>query len=89
MTALTEDEFEHCKNRLNQFKLKPGQYTDDSSMSHCMADNLLIHGKIDCIDLRSKFVVWWTKGYNNAFRKDNNRVGFFGRTSVGLGGTIG
>ena len=75
---------------LNRFRLKAGQYTDDSSMGLCLADNLLTHGHVDCLDLRKRFVMWWYLGYNNAFRYDTkNREDktWYGR-SVGLGGQI-
>ena len=75
---------------LNKFGLKPGQYTDDSSMGLCLADTLLTRGHVDCVDLRKRFVMWWYLGYNNAFRHDTstreNKM-WFGR-SVGLGGQI-
>ena len=74
----------------NKFGLKAGQYTDDSSMGLCLADTLLTHGHIDCLDLRKRFVMWWYLGYNNAFRYDEkcrNNPNWYGR-SVGLGGQI-
>jgi ADP-ribosyl-[dinitrogen reductase] hydrolase len=87
--ALDETNFK-APGVLNRFRLKAGQYTDDSSMGLCLADSLLTNGHVDCLDLRKRFVMWWYLGYNNAFRhdagnrKDNTRRG----RSVGLGGQI-
>lgn len=89
MKALDETNY-RAPGVLNRFSLKPGQYTDDSSMGLCMADTLLTHGHIDCLDLRKRFVMWWYLGYNNCFKHDqrtrDNKI-HFGR-SVGLGGQI-
>ncbi|CAK9101992.1 ADP-ribosylarginine hydrolase Tri1 (Immunity protein Tri1) (Tri1-Sp) [Durusdinium trenchii] len=67
----------------NKFRLKPGQWTDDTSMALCMADSLLVHEGYNGADIRLRFWNWWHRGYNNAFRRDRSR-----RASVGLGGNI-
>eukprot|EP00929_Paragymnodinium_shiwhaense_P014029 TRINITY_DN12189_c0_g2_i2.p1 TRINITY_DN12189_c0_g2~~TRINITY_DN12189_c0_g2_i2.p1 ORF type:complete len:446 (+),score=75.68 TRINITY_DN12189_c0_g2_i2:90-1427(+) len=67
----------------NQFRLKRGQWTDDASMGLCMADSLIMLRTYDGSDMRIRFWNWWNRGYNNAFRKDNERS-----SSVGLGGNI-
>eukprot|EP01121_Diplochlamys_sp_Union-15-3_P019900 TRINITY_DN7602_c0_g4_i1.p1 TRINITY_DN7602_c0_g4~~TRINITY_DN7602_c0_g4_i1.p1 ORF type:complete len:422 (+),score=79.43 TRINITY_DN7602_c0_g4_i1:52-1266(+) len=67
----------------NRFNLKPGQWTDDSSMALCLADSLLVCKGLNPIDLRLRFLNWWNFGYCNAFGYDNDRGG-----SVGLGGNI-
>ena len=87
--ALDESNFK-APGVLNRFHLKAGQYTDDSSMGLCLADTLLTHGHVDCLDLRKRFVMWWYLGYNNAFRHDTkNRENMTRRgRSVGLGGQI-
>merc|ERR1740139_444542 len=69
---------------LNKFELKPGQWTDDTSMALCMADSLLARGNYDGLDVRARFWNWWHRGYNNAFRLDEERT-----SSIGLGGNIG
>eukprot|EP01094_Clydonella_sp_ATCC50884_P006768 TRINITY_DN1595_c0_g3_i1.p1 TRINITY_DN1595_c0_g3~~TRINITY_DN1595_c0_g3_i1.p1 ORF type:complete len:438 (-),score=181.53 TRINITY_DN1595_c0_g3_i1:337-1650(-) len=69
----------------NKFRLKSGQWTDDASMSLCVADSLLVNNGFDPLDLRLRFVNWWQFGYNNAFAHDEQRMG----SSVGLGGNIG
>jgi len=73
------------KNGYNTFNLKPGQWTDDASMGLCVADSLLVHPVFDPLDLRLRFLNWWTMGYNNAFGWDEKR---FSKGSVGLGGNI-
>jgi len=70
---------------LNQFRLKPGQWTDDASMALCVADSLLVCGTYIGGDCRSRFHNWWNHGYNNAFRYDTMRPH---KNSVGLGGNI-
>ncbi|CAE7241021.1 CPK2, partial [Symbiodinium pilosum] len=67
----------------NKFKLKPGQWTDDTSMGLCLADSLLVCRGYDGADIRVRFWNWWHRGYNNAFRRDSERKG-----SVGLGGNV-
>ena len=72
----------------NRFKIKPGQWTDDTSMGLCLADSLLASDfNLDPLDLMMRFSAWWNLGYNNAFSRDNTRSS--GRGSVGLGGSIG
>ena len=71
------------KQPLNRFGLDAGQWTDDCSMSLCLADSLLKRGRFDGSDVRLHFWTWWFESLNNAFRKDERRVG-----SVGLGGNI-
>eukprot|EP00286_Rhodomonas_abbreviata_P028617 CAMPEP_0181303524 /NCGR_PEP_ID=MMETSP1101-20121128/8612_1 /TAXON_ID=46948 /ORGANISM="Rhodomonas abbreviata, Strain Caron Lab Isolate" /LENGTH=419 /DNA_ID=CAMNT_0023409119 /DNA_START=179 /DNA_END=1438 /DNA_ORIENTATION=- len=71
----------------NKFCLKPGQWTDDAAMALCLADSLLSTKceRLDPLDLRLRFVLWWCCGYNNAFADDKERTH---RGSVGLGGNI-
>lgn len=66
----------------NRFRVKRGQWTDDSSMGLCLADTLLARGSYDGSDARIRFHNWWFRGYNNAFGNDE-RIG-----SVGLGGNV-
>jgi len=67
----------------NKFDLKPGQWTDDSSMALCLADSLLVNKGLHPKDLRLRFLNWWSFGYCNAFGHDIPKRG-----SVGLGGNI-
>eukprot|EP01098_Paradermamoeba_levis_P004378 TRINITY_DN1884_c0_g1_i7.p1 TRINITY_DN1884_c0_g1~~TRINITY_DN1884_c0_g1_i7.p1 ORF type:complete len:339 (-),score=76.15 TRINITY_DN1884_c0_g1_i7:15-1031(-) len=68
----------------NQFGLKPGQWTDDTSMGLCLADSLLCCEDFDPRDLRARFLLWWHFGYCNAFALEEENS----RSSVGLGGNI-
>ena len=81
--------------------LKPGQWTDDSSMALCLADSLLVgfteiaqelrpscpEAALRPRDLRTRFLNWWVHGYNNAFGQDPQYPR--GRESIGLGRGIG
>eukprot|EP00931_Biecheleriopsis_adriatica_P001661 TRINITY_DN10208_c0_g1_i1.p1 TRINITY_DN10208_c0_g1~~TRINITY_DN10208_c0_g1_i1.p1 ORF type:complete len:625 (+),score=90.03 TRINITY_DN10208_c0_g1_i1:71-1945(+) len=73
----------------NYFGLKPGQFTDDTSMALCLADSLLVCRGFQPLDLRLRFLNWWQFGYNSAFKFDTERRQFEWCSSVGLGGNIG
>ena len=75
------DDLEYFEYPFNRFDLKPGQWTDDSSMGLCLAESLLCFPDFNPIDLRIRFLNWWDFGYRNAFAKTP-------RSSVGLGGCI-
>jgi len=47
------------------FNLKPGQWTDDTSMALCLADSLIACRKLDPHDLLNRFVSWWRRGENS------------------------
>lgn len=52
----------------NRFRLRPGQWTDDSAMGLCLLDSLLAKGApLQPVDLLLRFCAWWWSGYNNAF----------------------
>jgi ADP-ribosylglycohydrolase len=68
---------------LNQFRLKPGQWTDDASMALCQADSLLTCGGFNGSHTRCYYWNWWNNSVNNAFRYDETRS-----NSCGLGGNI-
>lgn len=70
---------------INNFRLRVGQHTDDFAMALCLYDTLLINNGLDCVDLRHRFLRWWSSGYNNGFRFDKERIR---KSSVGLGGNI-
>ena len=74
------------KNIEGKFKLKPGQWTDDTSMGLCLADSLIENkGNFNGHDLMIRFISWWFYGYNNSFRFDEERPNKF---SIGLGGNM-
>ena len=66
----------------NKFRVKLGQWTDDTSMGLCLADSLLAHGTYVGSDTRVRYHNWWFRGYNNAFGNDDRRG------SIGLGGNV-
>jgi ADP-ribosyl-[dinitrogen reductase] hydrolase len=47
------------------FRLKPGEWTDDTSMALCLADSLIANKELDEHDLLERFVRWWEKGENS------------------------
>ena len=44
------------------FHLRPGQWTDDTSMALALADSLLAHPGFDPDDLMRRFLSWWRDG---------------------------
>ena len=51
------------------FGLKPGEWTDDTSMALCLADTLLARGQLDAGDLMERFRRWRDEGYNSVTGK--------------------
>lgn len=45
------------------FRLKAGQWTDDTSMALCLATSLVETGGFDPGDQMERYVRWWRKGY--------------------------
>jgi ADP-ribosyl-[dinitrogen reductase] hydrolase len=45
------------------FRLKPGQWTDDTSMGLCLAESLIVCGGFDARDQMERYVRWWKDGY--------------------------
>jgi ADP-ribosyl-[dinitrogen reductase] hydrolase len=45
------------------FQLKPGQWTDDTSMALCLATSLIDQHGFDPIDQLERYVRWWREGY--------------------------
>lgn len=45
------------------FNLKPGQWTDDTSMALCLAESLLRKGGFDPKDQMGRYLNWWKWGY--------------------------
>ena len=45
------------------FGLKPGEWTDDTSMALCLATSLLERGGSDPVDQIERYVRWWREGY--------------------------
>jgi ADP-ribosylglycohydrolase len=45
------------------FRLKPGQWTDDTSMALCLAASLIEKRGFDPLDQLQRYVRWWREGY--------------------------
>jgi ADP-ribosyl-[dinitrogen reductase] hydrolase len=45
------------------FNLKPGEWTDDTSMALCLAESLLYVGGFDAKDQMNRYCNWWQHGY--------------------------
>lgn len=45
------------------FRLRPGQWTDDTSMALCLAASLVERGGFDAADQMDRYVRWWKQGY--------------------------
>ncbi|WP_426237952.1 ADP-ribosylglycohydrolase family protein [Pseudomonas sp. TWP3-2] len=45
------------------FRLKPGQWTDDTSMALCLAESLLNKNAFDAADQMGRYLNWWQWGY--------------------------
>jgi ADP-ribosyl-[dinitrogen reductase] hydrolase len=45
------------------FGLRPGQWTDDTSMALCLAESLVRKGEFDAADQMTRYVNWWIWGY--------------------------
>ncbi len=43
--------------------LRPGQWTDDTSMALCLATSLVERGGLDPKDQMTRYVRWWREGY--------------------------
>lgn len=47
------------------FRLKVGEWTDDTSMALCLLDSLIAHEAIIADDLLERFYRWYESGYNS------------------------
>ena len=45
------------------FGLRPGEWTDDTSMALCLATSLVEWGGFDAADQMRRYVRWWRDGY--------------------------
>lgn len=48
------------------FGLKPGQWTDDTSMALCLAESLVEKSAFDPADQMNRYLNWWKNGYFSA-----------------------
>ena len=45
------------------FDLKPGEWTDDTSMALCLADSLISQKAFEPVDQLERYFKWWREGY--------------------------
>lgn len=45
------------------FRLRPGEWTDDTSMALCLAESLLDRGDLDLEDQLRRYVLWFREGH--------------------------
>jgi ADP-ribosyl-[dinitrogen reductase] hydrolase len=45
------------------FNLRPGQWTDDTSMALCLAESLIERRAFDPVDQLERYVRWWREGH--------------------------
>lgn len=45
------------------FHLRPGQWTDDTSMALCLAESILDTGELDLVDQMRRYRLWANEGY--------------------------
>jgi ADP-ribosyl-[dinitrogen reductase] hydrolase len=45
------------------FGLRPGEWTDDTSMALCLAESLIERGGFDPVDQLERYVRWWREGH--------------------------
>ena len=51
------------------FNLKPGQWTDDTSMALCLAESLIEHQAFDPADQMARYIRWWREGHLSSIGK--------------------
>ena len=48
------------------FRLKPGEWTDDTSMALCLAESLVECKRFDPVDQMQRYVRWYRNGYHSS-----------------------
>ncbi|QKJ85719.1 ADP-ribosylglycohydrolase [Paramixta manurensis] len=63
----TERDSHHVSDMVGggPFRLKAGEWTDDTSMAICLAEACLESGRMDVTSFRKKLVEWYKKGVNS------------------------
>jgi len=51
------------------FNLKPGQWTDDTSMALCLAESLIQCKGFNPKDQMERYIKWWREGYQSSTGK--------------------
>ncbi len=47
------------------FNLKPGEWTDDTSMALCLAESLIANEGMNLNDQLDRYIEWWQNGHNS------------------------
>ncbi|KAH3758561.1 ADP-ribosylglycohydrolase family protein [Pelomyxa schiedti] len=78
------------------FRLRPGQWTDDTSMALCMAESILDQGRLDLVDNLVRYASWYESGHLSptgtcfdigmTVRQSLNR---FAKSKIGYSGATG
>jgi ADP-ribosylglycohydrolase len=73
------------------FGLRPGQWTDDTSMALCLAESIVDRGGLDLDDQLRRYVLWWRQGYLSSTGRcfdiggtTRSQLGRFERTGVAV-----
>jgi ADP-ribosyl-[dinitrogen reductase] hydrolase len=67
----TTNEFSRCPPPIDDmvgggpFNLKPGEWTDDTSMALCLADSLIACQGFNAKDQMERYLNWWQNGHNS------------------------
>jgi ADP-ribosylglycohydrolase len=76
------------------FHLKPGEWTDDTSMALCLAGSLVECGRFDERDQMQRYVKWWREGYMSSTgtcfdigSTTSQALGAFQRTGIPFSGS--
>jgi ADP-ribosylglycohydrolase len=48
------------------FRLRPGEWTDDTSMALCLAESLIVRRGFDPIDQLERYLRWYREGYHSS-----------------------
>ena len=48
------------------FDLRPGEWTDDTSMALCLAESLVECRRFDPVDQLQRYLRWWREGYHSS-----------------------
>jgi ADP-ribosylglycohydrolase len=51
------------------FRLRPGEWTDDTSMALCLAESLIACGGFEPVDQLRPYVRWYREGHNSSTRR--------------------
>ena len=62
------------------YELKPGQWTDDTSMALCLAESLIEKRGFDPVDQLTRYCQWYRKDFRHC-KKQRKNILFFRRNT--------